>query len=151
MTSMLYIARIMTTDTPPPVVAPNPDKRSRNKRVTSLVWFIFGLLFAKAVEFLPGYSGPREIKLVVVLALTAGLGLLVLLTKRFYREDELEIFINRQALAFAVYAALLGLSGLHLLQAAGFVPKFDWSTRGVLGGLGLLVCAGILWSKRRYR
>jgi hypothetical protein len=151
MTSMLVISRGVKTDTPASIEAPATDKRSRNKRVIFFVWFIFGFLFARSGRFLTDYEGPGEIKLGVVLALGAAAGLMVWLTRRFYREDELEILINRQALSFAVNAALLGLSALYLLEAAGFVPRIDWSTRGALGGLGLLVCAGILWSKRRYR
>jgi hypothetical protein len=113
-------------------------------------WFIFGILFARMGRFLTDYDGPWGIKLAVVLGLWAVLGLLIWLSRRFYKADELEHYINREALTFAFYTAMAGLAVLYQLQAAGFVPEFAWTTRGVLSSLGLLMCAGILWSKRRF-
>jgi H+/Cl- antiporter ClcA len=78
-------------------------------------------------------------------------GVLAFFSRRRFQADELEILINRQALVFAFYAALSGLFVLHLLQSAGFVPVYAWTTKQLLYGLVLLMVAGILWSKRRYR
>jgi hypothetical protein len=116
---MLYITRSMKTDTPAPIEALATDKRSRNKRVFSLVAFFFGILFARMVRFLAAYDGPWGIKLAVVLAPWAVGGVLILLSRRFYQGDELDHFINRQALAFAVYGALFSLAVLYQVSAAG--------------------------------
>ncbi len=140
----------MTTDLPAATATPSNDKRSRNKTVLFFLGIGFGLLFASLRRFLPGYDGPWGAKLALVLAPWLLVGLLIPLTKRFYQEDELELLINRQALVFAFYTAFFGLMALELVQAGGFVPRFEWTNERLIVGLSLLMFAGMVWSKRRF-
>jgi len=148
---MLYSFGCMNTDTTSVGEAPVRDTRTRNKLVLGAMGFFCGILVSMTGKYLGDYHGPWVIRLALVLAPWVLVGLLALSSRRFYQADELEILINRQALAFAFYAALIGLIVLHQLQAAGFVPVFVWSTKGLIAGLVLLMVAGTLWSKRRYR
>jgi hypothetical protein len=140
----------MNTTTPASAATAVTDKRSRNKLILGIGAFLCGLLFSQMGYFLADYHGPWGIRLVLVLVPWAVLGVGALLSRRFYRGDELENLINRQALVFAFYAALVGLMVLQQLQTAGFVQEFVWSTRRLIFGLVLLMVTGILWSKRRY-
>lgn len=140
----------MTTDLPAAAESSPNDKRSRNKTVLFLLGLCFGLLFAFIRRFLTGYEGPWGVKLALVLAPWSLVGIMVLYTKRFYQEDELELLINRQALVFAFYTALFGLIALELGQAGGFVPRFEWTNERLIVGLALLMAAGMAWSKRRF-
>ncbi len=137
-----------TTPTSADVVV--TDKRARNKLIIGIVAFLFGLLYSRMDDFLAAYQGPWGARLALVLAPWALVGVVAVLSRRFYQADELEVLINRQALAFAFYAAVFGLAVLDQLQAARFVPEFVWTTQGLLAGLVLLMGTGILWSKRRY-
>lgn len=147
---MLYIRGRMNTKAHSVSEAPARDNRSRNKFVLGTMGFLCGILVARTVGFLTEYQGHWGIRLALVLAPWALVGVLAVFSRRLYQEDELEALINRQALAFAFYAALFGLIVLQQLQAAGFVPEFVWTTNRLILGLVLLMAAGILWSKRRY-
>jgi hypothetical protein len=140
----------MTSETHNAAEAPSQDKRSCNKAVLIFLGFCFGLLFASLRRFLPDYQGPWGAKLALVLAPWIMVGILIPLTTRFYREDELEVLINRKALVFAFYTAFFGLMVLELFQAGGFVPRFAWTNERLILGLAILMGAGMIWSKRRY-
>jgi hypothetical protein len=140
----------MNSDTPSVTDAPVTDKRSRNKLVLGAMGLLCGILFSGTGDFLASYHGPWGMRLALVLAPWALIGVLAVFSRRLCQADELEVLINRQALAFAFYFALVGLMMLHHLQAAGFVPEFAWTAKGLSKGLVLLMVAGILWSKRRY-
>lgn len=77
-------------------------------------------------------------------------GLLLGFSRRLWPEDELEILINRKALAFAFYFAFFGLLAVYHLQAAGLIPAFDWKHRDLLAILSLLLLLGFGLSKMRY-
>ncbi|MDI1249345.1 MAG: hypothetical protein PSV13_10825 [Lacunisphaera sp.] len=140
----------MKIDAPAFTGTPVHDKRSRNKLVLGAMGFLCGILVTSTGRFLADYHGPWGIRLGLVLAPWALVGLLAVFSRRLYQADELEALINRQALAFAFYAALFGLVVVHQLQSAGFVAVFAWTTPQLIMGMVLLMAAGILWSKRRY-
>lgn len=148
---MLYIHRGMKTDTAASTEVPATDKRSRNKYVVGAVALFCGILFNRTEHFLADYHGHWGVRLALVLVPWMLVGVLFRISRRFYREDELEILINRQALAIAFYAAIFGFMVLSQLQQAGFVPRFEWTTGQVFMVLVLLMAGGILWSQRRYR
>jgi hypothetical protein len=148
---MLYSLGRMSTNVSSVSAVPARDNRSRKKFVLGSIGFLGGILVTRTGDFLANYQGPWGIRLALVLAPWALVGVLAYFSRRLYQADELEVLINRQALAFAFYAALIGLIVLQQLQAAGFVPVFAWSTKGLIAGLVMLMAAGILWSKRRYR
>lgn len=78
-------------------------------------------------------------------------GLSFLYAKRHSPEDELEMLINRQALAFAFYTMTFGLLALEGLQSAGFVLRFVWQNNHLVGVLVLLMLTGLGISKWRFR
>jgi hypothetical protein len=114
----------MNTTTPDSAATAVADKRSRNKLILGIVAFLCGLLYSRVDDFLAAYQGPWGARLALVLAPWAMVGVVAVLSRRFYQADELELLINRQALAFAFYAALVGLAVLDQLQTARFVPEF---------------------------
>ncbi len=78
-------------------------------------------------------------------------GLVLLVSRRWWLEDELEILINRRAMAFAFYGSFFGLLGFYHLQAAGFLPDITLRSRDLLAGMSLLLLLGLGLSKLRYR
>jgi hypothetical protein len=134
----------------PAVERPPQSARSRNKFTLVFLGFLFGLLFVALKRFLPGYEGPWSARLGLALAPWLLVGGLVCFGRRLYREDELEMLINRRALVFAFYAGFFGLVALELLQAAGFVPRFAWTNERLLVAMSALMFTGMAWSGRRY-
>ncbi|RXK55156.1 hypothetical protein ESB00_04465 [Oleiharenicola lentus] len=125
-------------------------RRTRNKHVLAMLGFAFGLLCTFIGRVLARYEGPWGGRLALALTPFVLVGILALSSRRFYQADELELLINRKALEFAFYAAFFGLFALELFQAAGFVPRFEWTNKRLLVALSFLMISGILWTKRRY-
>jgi len=148
---MLYIRGAMKTDASALNQTSAPDQRSRNRLVIGLMSFVSGTVIHFTGKFLTNYDGPLAIRIALVLGPWALVGVLAVFCRGLYQADELEVLINREALAFAFYGALIGLFVLNQLQSAGFVADFAWTTKRLIGSLVLLMVAGTFWSKRRYR
>lgn len=147
---MLYIAFM---ETAPSAVDAKPVSGRPARR-----WIIPGVLGAGLFLMLgPGadrlreYEGPKSVKLVWFVVAWVGVGLWLWYGKRFRREDELEILMNRRALAFAFYAALFVVMILHQLQYVGLIPVLALRTEHLFFALMGLMGIGLILSKFRYR
>jgi uncharacterized membrane protein len=126
------------TDEKPVSARPMRDK---------VILFILGLgtgcLILRSIYFLRDYQGAKEIKIALFLA--------VWYAKRYRREDELEILMNRRALAFAFYAALVGVIVVSQLEFAGIIPVMMFKTYHLFPALVGLMMIGLIIEKIRYR
>ncbi len=127
------------------------SKRLVRKGIVGFASFILGLWIIRAPEYLAGFEGSAWQKVGLLVLPWLILGLFASQRHRIWREDELEILINRQALAFAFYTAFFGVLAIHHLQAAGYMPDFTWRSRDMLAGLALLMLLGFGLTKLRYR
>ena len=134
-----------------PVSIVPESKRLVRRGIVGFVSFLLGLWLYKTPVYLAGFEGPawQKIGLLVLPWLT--LVVFASLSHRLWREDELEVLINRRALAFAFYVAFFIVLTIYSLQAAGYMPEFTWRSRDMLAGLSLLMLLGLLFSKLRYR
>lgn len=128
-----------------------PAKRSRSKFLAGVACFCAGLLLTQVNEFTARHEGATAFELTLILAGWALAGLSFVYANRHSPEDELEILINRQALAFAFYAMFFGLLALEGLQSADIVPRFVWENTQLVGVLVLLMLTGLGISKLRFR
>lgn len=139
----------METKNPQPVVP--ESKRLVRKGIVGFASFILGLWIIRAPEYLAGFAGPAWQKVGLLVLPWLILGLFASQRHRIWREDEFEVLINRQALAFAFYTAFFGVLAIHHLQAAGYMADFTWRSRDMLAGLALLMLLGFGLTKLRYR
>jgi hypothetical protein len=102
-------------------------------------------------HFTARHDGSSAFELALILSGWVLTGLSFLYAKRHSPDDELEILINRQALAFAFYVMLFGLLALEGLQSAGFVPRFAWGNNQLVVVLAFLMVLGLGVSKLRFR
>jgi signal transduction histidine kinase len=126
-------------------------KRPRSKFLVGMAGFCAGLLLTQVHQFNIRHENSAAFELTLILAGWALTGLSLLYANRHHQQDELEILINRQALAFAFYAMLFGLVALEGLQSAGFVPRFAWKNSQLIMLLALLMITGFGMSKLRFR
>lgn len=136
-----------TSPTPP---AKTESKRMVRRAVVGVFSLVMGLWLFKAPAYLAGLEGPAWMRAGLLLLPWLVLGIFVSQQRHIWQEDELEILINRRALAFAFYAAFFGSIALHHLQAAGFIPVITWTTEGLIKVLALLLLLGLALSKLRY-
>lgn len=113
------------------------------------LFFYQGLIWVN--DFLPGYQGPWWVRFGLLLLPWLVLGLFLKIQRRLWREDELEVLINRQALSFTLYGLLMMVVVADQLQAAGWLPAFTWTRDGLVMATGGLLAIGLVWSKSRYR
>lgn len=133
----------------PQSVYPN-SKRLVRRSIVGLVSFLLGLWMIRAPEYLAGFEGSAWQKTMFLLLPWLILGLFASQLHRIWPADELEVLMNRQALAFAFYTAFFGVLAIYHLQAAGYMPDFTWRSRDMLAGLALLMLLGFGLSKIRY-
>jgi len=147
---MLYIASVETTSSS--VAGKRRGVRSTREKVVlaagSVVTF---LLLGGGVSSLQNYSGPWKVKLALLLAIWGWTGGWLWYAGRYRREDEMEILMNRRALAFAFYASLVVVMILHQLQWSGLIPVLYLRTEHIFPGLMVLMAIGLVISKIRYR
>ena len=141
----------MENDLVPTSESPPLLKRNRAKFLAGVAGFCAGLLLTQVHNFNASYDSSAAFELSLILAGWALTGLSFLYARRQYRDDELEILINRQALAFAFYVMLFGLLALEGLQSAGFVPRFAWRNSHLILVLAVLMLTGYFLSKLRFR
>lgn len=134
-----------------PVSIVPESKRLVRRKIVGFLSFLLGLWMLRAPGYLSGFEGPAWQKIGLLVLPWLILGILATLCHRIWREDELEILINRQALAFAFYVAFFGVLVIYHLQAAGYMPEFTWRSRDMLAGLALLMLLGFGLTKLRYR
>ena len=115
-----------------------------------LAGFGIGWWMSWTPRLLMRLEGPWWTRLGVMLLPWLGLGLWWRFRHRFWRPDEMELLINREALSIAFYVMLFGLLALNQLQAAGWVPVFLWTNDRLFLALAILMSAGLLWTKRRF-
>lgn len=118
------------------------------------VTFLYGMLasisYRWAERFQQNHDVVAWLRFAVLLLPWMFFALYLVLYRRFWRPDELELLINYRALAFAFYGLMIGVIVVGQLQSAGIFPAFVWTPdRLVLAMCGSLL-AGIGWSKRRY-
>lgn len=141
----------MENDPAPAPESPPLSKRNRAKFLAGVAGFCAGLLLTQVHKFNARYDHSAAFELSLILAGWLLTGLSFFYAQRHHRQDELEIFINRQALAFAFYVMLFGLLALEGLQSAGFVPRFAWQNSHLILVLAVLMLTGYGFSKLRFR
>lgn len=149
---MLYITDMETMP-----ASSSAEKRGRTLSTRDKIVLVIGsavtiALLGGGVSSLRNYSGPWEVKLALLLAIWAWAVGWVWYGGRYRRrrEDEMEVLMNRRALAFAFYAALAVVMILHHLQWSGLVPVLNLRTEHIFPGLMGLMAIGLIISKIRY-
>lgn len=134
----------------PSEVEKSGSKVAGRKKVLGVISFLMGLWMIQAPNYLEAFDGSPGLKIGLLILPWTVLGGLMLFSRRSWPQDELEILINRRALAFAFYGAFFGLLAFHHLQAAGVVADFSWRSRDLVAGLALLLLLGLGLTKMRY-
>ena len=130
---------------------PVPARRIRDKIILFILGFGAGFLVLRSIYFLRDYQGSRQVKLALFLAVWGCVVSVLWYAKRYRRDDELEILMNRRALAFAFYAALVGVIVVSQLEFAGIIPVMALKTYHLFPALVGLMGIGLIFEKIRYR
>jgi hypothetical protein len=130
---------------------PVSHRRARGWIIPGVLSIGVALMLGPGADVLRDYAGPKSVKLAWFVVGWLGVGLWLWYGKRLRRQDELDILMNRQALAFAFYAALVVVAGLHQLQYIGLIPVVTLRTEHLFFALIGLMAIGQLLSKIRYR
>lgn len=130
---------------------PVPARRARGWILTAVLGMSVFLMLGPGADHLRDYEGPKSVKLAWFAVAWVGVGLWLWYGQRRRREDELQILMNRQALAFAFYAALVVVAMLHQLQYVGLIPVLTLRTEHIFPALMGLMAIGLILSKLRYR
>jgi len=130
---------------------PVSARRGRSWIVLGVLGVGIFLVHGPGADVLRDYEGTKSAKLAWFVLAWIGAGLWLWYGRRFHREDELEILMNRRALAFAFYAALVVVAVLHQLQYVGLIPVLALRTEHLFPALMGLMAIGLVLSKIRYR